>query len=449
MITQILNKTKGIVLFTLLMLTACAKDEYHNIEPTGDPILSTMIDSKVLMGQQVVLNVNCSDNSGVALSTLKAELVFSGEVVNTTTLRTKSEGNYEVALEVPFLQYIPNGEAIVRLTLQNVSTKTTVQEFPVQVERPHFTDLQFVAADGQVYPMTEGADYTYSTSINVTETAFKGHFETADGQWSFGAKDNVITVGATGNIDFQTEQTGNVQVTFNTRDYTFAPFEEIQVTPLLFSNSENTLTRTMEQGRMYSFSGLVSDNWFVDNDFFQQNGDGTYTFLAIDGTYTLTAYDNYEFLQVYAGTKDEPTTIQTDGTGALWIIGGNGINKPYLHSSNNQGWWTGVEWDQATAQIQSRVYQITLTVGDQLSATDVNFKFFGQPDWGNEFKGDGSSNYNLTCNDNTFGVGDGNGHDNGNIYLKDGATLTPGDTYVFTIDLTNGCANGVLTITKK
>ena len=133
-------------------------------------------------------------------------------------------------------------------------------------------------------------------------------------------------------------------------------------------------------------------------------------FRAIDGTYTLTAYGNYKFVQVYSGTASEPSTLQADGTGAIWVIGGNGINKPFLSTKNNNGWWTGTEWDQATAQIKEKVYQITLTVGKQLSATDVNFKFFGQPNWGTEFKGDGSD-YSLVCNSDVFGVGDGNGHE--------------------------------------
>ena len=38
---------------------------------------------------------------------------------------------------------------------------------------------------------------------------------------------------------------------------------------------------------------------------------------------------------------------------------------------------------------------------------------------------------------------------NGVLGMLPDVTLTDGDTYVFTIDLTGGCANGVLTITRK
>ena len=431
----------------LPFLAACIDEDYQNIVLQGDPVINASSVGSTQMGETCSFNVNCSDKGHTALSTLKAELCFSGEVVDETVIRTKNEGDYNVSLNVPFLQFIPNGEATIRLTLQNVTTSKTIVEIPVQVERPHFSNLQFVSSDNAVYPMTEGDDYNYSVTFNTAQTAFKGHFETSDGKWVFGSNGSEIELGQKGNIDFQTETSGDVEVTFNTRDYTYGPLEEITVAPLMFTESDNVLTREMVQGRQYTFQGIVDDSYFIDNDFFEKNDDDTYTFLAIDGTYTLTAYSNYQFLQVYAGTKDAPATLQADGSGALWVIGGNGINKPYLSTSNNNGWWTGTEWDQATAQIRDKVYQITLTVGKQLSATDVNFKFFGQPNWGTEFKGYGSD-HSLTCDSEIFGVGDGNGHDNGNIYLKDGATLNDGDTYIFTVDLTAGCANGKLIVKK-
>lgn len=428
-------------------LTSCVDDDYQNIVQAGDPVISVGALGTAQMGQTLQFSVNCSDKKGEALSTLKAELCFSEEVVDETTIRTKTEGDYTVSLNVPYLQYIPNGEAKVRLTLQNVTTSKTIVEVSTQVERPHFADLQFITADSTVYQMAETGDYNYAVKINTTQTAFKGRFVTKDGQWQFGWSGAEVALGQTGNIDFQTESSGEVEVTFNTRDYTYGPLEEISIAPLLFTESDNVITREMVQGRQYTIGGIVSDEWFIDNDFFEKNDDDTFTFLAIDGTYTLTAYAGYQFLQVYAGTPDAPVTMQADGTGALWVIGGNGINKPDLSTANNNGWWTGTEWDQTTAQVREKVYQITLTVGKQLSATDVNFKFFGQPNWGTEFGGNGGD-YNLTTDSEVFGVGDGNGHDNGNIYLKDDAVLTEGDTYIFTVDLTAGVANGKLIVKK-
>ena len=431
----------------LFMLTSCIDEDYKNIVQQGDPLIGVNALGNAQMGETVNFTVNCTDKTGERLSTLKAELLFTDEAVDATTIRTKEAGDYSVSLNVPYLQYIPNGEAKVRLTLQNVTTSTTIVEVPLTVERPHFSDLQFITADSTVYQMTEGDDYLYTVTVPTAESAFKGYFMTRDGKYSFGSNGSEIELGQRGNIDFVTNNTGDVVVSFNTCDYTFGPNEEITIQPLNFTEAENVITRQMQQGREYTIGGIVADDWYIDPDFFELNDDGNYVFRAIDGTYTLTAYGNYKFVQVYSGTASEPSTLQADGTGAIWVIGGNGINKPFLSTKNNNGWWTGTEWDQATAQIKEKVYQITLTVGKQLSATDVNFKFFGQPNWGIEFKGDGSD-YSLVCNSDVFGVGDGNGHDNGNIYLKEGATLNEGETYIFTIDLTGGTKNAPLTVKK-
>ena len=431
----------------LFMLTSCIDEDYKNIVQQGDPLIGVNALGDAQMGETVNFTVNCTDKTGERLSTLKAELLFTDEAVDATTIRTKEPGDYSVSLDVPYLQYIPNGEAKVRLTLQNVTTSTTIVEVSLNVERPHFSDLQFITADSTVYQMTEGDDYLYTVTVPTAESAFKGYFMTRDGKYSFGSNGSEIELGQKGNIDFVTNNTGDVVVSFNTCDYTFGPNEEITIQPLNFTEAENVITRQMQQGREYTIGGIVADDWSIDPDFFELNDAGNYVFRAIDGTYTLTAYGNYKFVQVYSGTASEPATLQADGSGAIWVIGGNGINKPFLSTKNNNGWWTGTEWDQATAQIKEKVYQITLTVGKQLSATDVNFKFFGQPNWGTEFKGDGS-NYSLVCNSDVFGVSDGNGHDNGNIYLKDGATLNDGDTYIFTVDLTGGTKNAPLTVKK-
>jgi hypothetical protein len=99
------------------------------------------------------------------------------------------------------------------------------------------------------------------------------------------------------------------------------------------------------------------------------------------------------------------------------------------------------------APIAKGVYRITLTVGKQLSAKDINFKFFGQPTWGIEFNGQGGD-YHLDSDNDWFRVNAADS-DNGNIFLKDGAVLNDGDTFVFTIDLTAGAAKGILTVEKK
>ena len=205
---------------------------------------------------------------------------------------------------------------------------------------------------------------------------------------------------------------------------------------------------TLKKGMTVQFEGIVGSNWYVDPDFFKANGDGTYTFLCINGQYAIKAYADYEYVQVYPiNDEGKPATMQADGTGSIWIIGSDCVNKPLLTSANNKSWWTDPDWDQCMAPIAKGVYRITLTVGQQLAATGINFKFFGQPTWGIEFNGQGGD-YHLDSDNDWFRVNAADS-DNGNIFLKDGAVLNDGDTFVFTIDLTAGVANGVLTVEKK
>ena len=112
------------VILLLPFLSSCHDYDYENIVASGNPVIKASVPASAMMGDSIDVVVNCSDAQGEALSTLKAEVCFSGEVVEHTTIRTAKEGEYKVRLLVPYLQYIPNGKAVVRLTLQNVTLTT-------------------------------------------------------------------------------------------------------------------------------------------------------------------------------------------------------------------------------------------------------------------------------------------------------------------------------------
>lgn len=429
-----------------LAATSCRDDDYENLTAKGSPTIEASTVGSAEMGDSIEVKVSCDDTQGYALSTLKAEMCYSGEAVNAVTVRTKNPGVYTVRLHVPFLRFIPNGTAQVRLTLQNVTTKTTVETLNLDVERPHFTDLRFVNADSVSYTMTEGDDYTYSCEVPVSDNAFKGFFQTADGKYKFGWEDNDITENGNGFLTFQSNKTGRVTVTFNSRDFTYGPLETLNIQPLQFRNvdGQNTYSGVLTQGMLYKFTGdeaVMSDSWYCDPDYFTRNADGTYTFNALTGTYTVKAVFEENGFRIFAGTAQAPATLNADGTGAIWIIGGNMFGKPtFAHA---QGWWTDTDHALCMAPVGEKIYQTTFTVGKQLKpGTSVDFKFFGQAGWGTEFKASGD--YAISSDNPWFYV---NASD-GNIHLKDGVTLNSGDTYKFTIDLTQGTAHGVLRVEK-
>lgn len=210
-----------------------------------------------------------------------------------------------------------------------------------------------------------------------------------------------------------------------------------------------TYKGALTQGTAYSVGGreeMQNVDWYYNPDFFTRNSDGTYTFKAVSGDYEVMADFNAGAFRVFPIENGDPKTYQTDGTGSVWAIGGEGIGKP-LYATNGHNWWTGVNNDLCFAQVRSKVYQLTLTVGEQLDKDNVNFKLFHQPGWGGEFDGISGSDYRITSSSDLFAVGDG-AYSNGNIVLKDGKTLKDGDTYVFTLNCSDP-RNAVLSVSKS
>ena len=441
-------------LLALLLMASCGDDDYSAPTPAGNPVMSyTAPAAAVWMGDEVEVKVNCKDDGGVALSTLKANLLFSGQSVDETTIRTKEAGEYTVKLKVPYAQNVPDGKVDIQLTLQNVSTKSNTETLSFDIKRPHFNNLQFVSADGIKYDMTEKSDFVYQAVLPSSKKTFKGYFATKDGKFVFGSSTGKdISLGETGNFNFTSENMSDVVVTFDAKNYTAGPTDVLPVTILDFADSDvgKAWTGEIKQGATCNLTisgNNLPDDWYYDSDWFQKEEDGSYTFKAITGRYTILADFTHKSFRIWTMNGSEPMSLNGDGTGALWIIGNEGVNKPTWDAVNHS-WWTGVDSDVCLTPIKDKVYQVTLTVGKQLRATDVNFKFFGQANWGVEFKGKDNSHL-ISTDSEVFGIGDGNGHDNGNVYLKDGVELKDGETFVLTVDLTAGVDKAVLKVEKK
>ena len=132
------------------------------------------------------------------------------------------------------------------------------------------------------------------------------------------------------------------------------------------------------------------------------------------------------------------------------MIGNANVGKPDIDHAGNwgasNGWSPTPDMFIPVPQVADGVYQLTLTVGRQLAATDVNFKFFHQAGYGNdnadEFNVRSGSPCHISTTSNIFRV---DTQESGNIKLASGVTLTEGTTYVFTIDCTDP-ANAVLTV---
>jgi hypothetical protein len=457
----------SIVLLAVLCMSGCKDDDDNGGD--GSPVITVSDVSPAMFGDSITVKVNCKDEGGVPLSTLKAALNYSNEQVQTVTIRTKTEGDYTFRMFVPFCKNVPDGSAQLKFTLQNIHLTKSEQTVDLPLTRPHFAYLTLKANDGTNYKLTPSATNPFLFTGTVTSlTKTVNGYVVAPAQpngkeITFGEASTGITTGVTDNIPFTNTRKGQFEVTFNTLTFEYSPVYDpetsAQEIELKDADKANVYVGTFTQGRNYEFVGsdkFATDSWFYDPDFFTKNGDGTFRFNAATGVYTIQADFKFSGFVIWAmADTTNPLTLGADGSGAVWIIGSDCLNKPVYDRIKGEGWWTGVSHDVCLAQISSRVYQITLTVGKQLKADgkEINFKFFGQPDWGIEFKGT-AADFHLTTDSPIFAVGDGEteyqgGKDDGNIYLRNGVTLKDGDTYVFTIDLTSGTANGILKIVKK
>lgn len=452
-----------LALFFLPLLSSCSDDEK---ESEGNPVIVAENLQPAMFGDSITLNVNCSDEAGIALSTLKAQLCYGDEVVDNVTLRTKTEGEYTVKLYAPFYKNVPDGEAEVRLTLQNIRLAISTKTVTVDLSRPHYEYITLMASDGNQYRLTPDASDPYlfkgtvtSSSRNVTGYILTPSTGTDNVPQTFGQGTEGVTQGVTDNLTFSSTSAGTFDVWFNVLTYEFGPQSDIPVITLTDADGANVYVGEFTQNAVYEITGsdkFAEDSWYYDPDFFQKNSDGTFTFLPMSGMYTLKAdFTNGGFRVWQMADTENTATLSADGSGALWVIGSDCICKPTYAQISGQGWWTDTDHALCLAPIKDKVYQITLIIGKQLQAdgSNLNFKFFGQAGWGIEFKGSGGTYY-LTTDSNIFAVGDGTteyqgGHDDGNIYLRPGVTLTDGDTYVFTVDLTAGTDKGKLIVEKK
>lgn len=424
-----------------LTLGACDDDE--NVP--GNPVMDIKTETtSACFGDSLAFTVNASD-ADVPLSTLKAQLYFGEEMVSETVIRTKVSGeDYTGKIYVPFYKDVPNGTATLRYVLQNIHFTITEQTVNVQCTRPQWDHLLLVAEDGTQYTMPRTGENQYAVTASFPQKLnayiLAPAYGTAGNEMTFGyGTDGAITEGSTTDIPFSNLEAGEYTVTFNTLTYEAGPFLSVNMNGQEFVQVDaNTMKveTALTQGETITFEGVPDyENWWIDPDFFAQGEDGTLTFVPISGNYRITAdmEKQYFKVEVLDGAMSD-ATLQSDGTGALWIVGGSGslgteaIGKPSYVGAPS---WDGGNGAICMSPIEPTTYQITLVAGQQITADGVNFKFYGGKNWANEYQGD-----RMSTDSDLFVVNSGS-NDNGNVWLAEGVTLEEGATYVITVDMSD------------
>ena len=436
------NNIFSIILASASLLTACSNDDLL----PGNPVMNVTGDlGTACFGDSLPFAIKAED-AQVPLSTIHAELYFGDEMVSEKVIRTKVSGEtYEGKLYVPYYADIPDGSATLRLTLQNINFTTTEQTYSVRVTHPDYPSLTFRAETGEEYTMQREDKYVYSITqrfpSELRGVIVAPKYGANGNEIVFGYENSEIKPYAEGSIPFSNSAPGRYTVSFNTFTFQGSPFVTLTLNDQKLEAIDETTSgvdMTLAKGDKIVPAGFPEfAEWWINPDYFTKNEDGSLTFNAYDGDYRIIADTKLRYFRVYKLTGDKPATLNTDGTGAVWIIG-EGIGHPSL--SNTVGWTT--ENAICMAPTGDKTYQVTLVGGKTVAVDNINFKFFGQMGWGVELTGN-----DLVSKSNLIGVGTGdNGHDNGNLFLEDGVVLQENGVYVLSLDLTQGINDAVMTV---
>lgn len=441
------NKIIILLVTILVSFCACSDDE----DSKGNPVINskTSFADGAMFGDSLQFTVEVSDND-VPLSTVKARLYYSEDMVSETVIRTKTNGEYTGKIFIPYYKDIPNGTATVKLILQNIEFTVKEESFDLPLTRPDFPYLTLVTADSE-YRMSRTGLYEYALTDNLPPK-MSGYIKAPavglyGNEINFGWQNDVITQNSTDNIPFSNSIAGEYSITFNTLNYEASPFIiAYAVNDLLMDRVDDNNYKAdlkLTKGQDIKVDGFDNfDAWWIDPDFFDKDSDGKITFAAIEGNYRIIANLQHEYLKVEVlDSNNDPATLQADGSGAIWIIG-EGIGKPSA-TTNAVGWDTGKAL--CMVPLGNKKYQITVVAGKTLNIDNINFKFFHQKGWGGEF-----SNAELTTTSDLVFIGDKtNGRDPGNLGLNEGKVFEENAAYTFLLDLSEGNDKVVLSVTKK
>ena len=416
-------------------LVSCQKEFEYVFAEEGPDVTVESSSEAAYMGGKLTFSVNVSD-SDFDLSTLKAQLLFDQDVVADTTIRTKTNGTYDGWLNVPFLKDIPDGNAALVFLAQNVGQAITADTVYVAVTRPEFEYLTLTTSDGTEYKMMPtGEKHVYSVEgdfpAQCNATIKTTPVPETDNVLNFGWASGAVALDATGEIPFSYSQRGYT-ITFNTLTFEASPFVTIEVngtTTTMTDSGNYQAVVSLTKGGTIEFTGYEQGfaDWNLDPDYIEgTDNPNVFTFLPMDGLYKITLdMANKYFLFEAMKSQTEYATLNADGTGAVWLIGGTCVGKPTLAQGAS---WSPEAAGYSLAQVEKGIHQITLVAGVQLTTKDVDFKFFHQKTWGGEFGGG-----TITTDSPLLTVGESDG----NIHLAEGVELENGGVYRFTVDLTN------------
>lgn len=335
-----------------------------------------------------------------AATNVTVALIGDSKQLASETVRESVDGVFTGTLALPYTKNIADGEYDVMVMAMGSGSSRAEQTVKVNLSHPEFAKMAFVSGSDKYEMVNEGTIWSYVGSLPAS---LSGYFEAEDAagtKYTFGGSnvDN-IEFGNTSNVKLYDYENGFEEATlsFNPVSFTVGyPINALYVSIPATADPAypGVVEVEFKKGQIVAFTGL-GDLW-VDIDFFGNNGDGSYTFLAEGGKYRLTNQADWGLLRVERlddnGSLakfgwDESGNI-TDNQ-AIWCLGNYNFGKPDKRAIRDGREFS--DWETydgyCMAKIDDYKYQITLRVHNYAS-----LKFFKTKlEWGDI----ASSNYDM------------------------------------------------------
>lgn len=404
-------------------------------------------------GEAVDFTVTAAEATNVT-----AALIKDGKQLSSVTIREAQAGVFAGTFTVPYVKNMAGGEYDVMFMAMGSGSDRAEKTVKISLAHPEFASVSFVVGSDKYELAAAGNVWSYTGALPAT---LAGYFEakTAAGVvCNFGGKnvDNV-EFGNTAAIAVYSYESAIPEGTISFDVVSFQiqyPLEALYVSVPKTTDTAypGTVDVDFKKGQVVAFVGL-GDLW-VDVDFFDNNGDGTYTFRAEGGKYRLTNQADWGSLRTERlSDNGDLGTFGWDDAGnitvneAIWCLGNYNFGKPDMRATRDGRVWS--DWETfdgyCMAKIDDYKYQITLRVYN-LS----QYKFFcTKLNWGDIYGTQydlGKSNLNGCTNiyanalvgNGNFQQGMSQTDPNAIVYPEEGIVIR------FTFDVTNPQAIVVL-----
>ena len=373
-------------------------------------ILTSTIAESAVFGENVEFLVGVPATADV--TSVTAALIKDGKQLASETVRITDASSYSPdaingGLQIPYVKNIADGQYDVMFVATGKSERAE-KTVKINLSHPEFKTVEFVAGSDRfaLYASDAASPLeAYSWSyVGKLPAALSGYFEakTADGSvYSFGGSnvDN-IEFGNTTPVALYSYESEIPEgtITFDVKSFQVKyPLEAmwVEVPETTDPSYPGTTDVEFKKGQIVSFAGL--GNLWVDIDFFDNNGDGTYTFRAEGGLYRLTNQADWGSLRVerLSSSTGDLGTFTWDEMGnitsneAIWCLGNYNFGKPDQRAVRDGRVFS--DWETydgyCMAKIDDYKYQITLRVYNYAS-----LKFFQTKlNWGDIY----SANYDT------------------------------------------------------